>query len=123
MYGAHACVGRKDARAGCQAQRRAGNLWANRSIGWRPALRPLEVGRPARRLLLVSELSCTPPSGSLWPIRTVLLEKNGVIEACTSGISGAWTLLQRCTLTTGLVYFNDSQSTKCPSHLYRISSP
>ena len=46
-----------------------------------------------------------------------------VIEACTSGVSGAWTPLQNCTLTNGQVYFNDSQWTNSPNRLYRVRSP
>ena len=46
-----------------------------------------------------------------------------VIEASTNLAARAWVPLQTCTLTNGLVYFGDAQSTNYPSRFYRIRSP
>ena len=46
-----------------------------------------------------------------------------VVEATTNLAAQSWVPLQSCTLTNGLIYFNDAQWTNYPSRLYRIRSP
>jgi BspA type Leucine rich repeat region (6 copies) len=46
-----------------------------------------------------------------------------VIEACTNLANPAWVPLQSLTLTNGLFYFSDAQSSKYPTRYYRISLP
>jgi hypothetical protein len=46
-----------------------------------------------------------------------------VIEASASVASQQWIPLQNSTLTNGLIYFSDSQSTNHPTRCYRIRSP
>jgi hypothetical protein len=46
-----------------------------------------------------------------------------VVEACANLAVPVWTSLQALTLTNGLFYFSDSQSTIYPSRFYRIRSP
>jgi hypothetical protein len=45
------------------------------------------------------------------------------VEASASLASAKWTTLLTCTLTNGLVYFNDPQWTNFPGRFYRICSP
>ena len=45
-----------------------------------------------------------------------------VVEACTN-LSGAWVPLQSASLTNGLLYFSDPDSTNYPARYYRIRSP
>jgi hypothetical protein len=46
-----------------------------------------------------------------------------VVEACSDLTVPTWIPLQNCTLTNGLLYFNDPQWTNYPTRLYRIHSP
>ena len=46
-----------------------------------------------------------------------------VVEACTNVAAGRWTSLQTCTLTNGLISFNDPDWTNFPDRFYRIRSP
>lgn len=46
-----------------------------------------------------------------------------VVEACTNLINAAWTPLQSCTLTNGLLYVADLAWTNYPNRTYRIRSP
>jgi len=46
-----------------------------------------------------------------------------VVEASTSLPGQTWSSLQNCTLTNGLIYFNDTQWANYPSRFYRIRSP
>lgn len=46
-----------------------------------------------------------------------------VVEASTDLTSGAWTPLQTCTLTNGLLQFGDSDWSNHPSRFYRIGLP
>jgi hypothetical protein len=46
-----------------------------------------------------------------------------VVEASTSLAAQSWVPLQSCTLTNGLIYFSDAQSTTYPGRFYRIRSP
>jgi hypothetical protein len=46
-----------------------------------------------------------------------------VVEATTNLAPQSWVALQSCTLTNGLIYFNDAQWTNYPSRIYRIRSP
>jgi hypothetical protein len=46
-----------------------------------------------------------------------------VIEACPDPAAGAWSPVQNCTLTNGLIYFSDPQQTNHSGCLYRIRSP
>jgi hypothetical protein len=46
-----------------------------------------------------------------------------VVEACTNLAKPDWIFLQSCTLTNGLIRFNDPQWTNYPSRFYRIRSP
>ena len=46
-----------------------------------------------------------------------------VVEGSASPAAQSWASLQTCTLTNGLIYFSDPQSTNYPSRFYRIRSP
>ena len=46
-----------------------------------------------------------------------------VVEASTNLAGGTWNPLQICTLTNGLLYFNDPNRTNYPTRYYRIRSP
>jgi hypothetical protein len=46
-----------------------------------------------------------------------------VVEASTSLPGQTWISLQSCTLTNGLIYFNDAQWTNYPRRFYRMRSP
>lgn len=46
-----------------------------------------------------------------------------VVEASTNVAAGPWVSLQTCTLTNGLIYFNDPEWTNYPNRFYRIRSP
>jgi hypothetical protein len=46
-----------------------------------------------------------------------------VVEASTNSASAAWTALQTCTLTNGLIYFSDLAWSNYPARFYRIRSP
>ena len=46
-----------------------------------------------------------------------------MLEACTDLANPTWIPLQSCTLTNGLLYFNDPQWTNYSARFYRIRSP
>jgi hypothetical protein len=46
-----------------------------------------------------------------------------VVEASTNFDSPTWVTLQTCTLTNGLIYFSDADSTNYAERFYRIRSP
>lgn len=46
-----------------------------------------------------------------------------VIEAAPDPLNPAWTMLQSCTLTNGVIYFSDSQWRDFPLRIYRLRSP
>jgi hypothetical protein len=45
------------------------------------------------------------------------------VEASTNAAAGPWVSLETCTLTNGLIYFNDPEWTNYPNRFYRIRSP
>jgi len=45
------------------------------------------------------------------------------LEACADLANPTWVPLQNCTLTNGLLYFSDPDSTNYPARYYRLRSP
>ncbi|HLX94501.1 MAG TPA: leucine-rich repeat protein [Verrucomicrobiae bacterium] len=46
-----------------------------------------------------------------------------IVEASTNLASGAWTLVQSCTITNGSIYFTDPAWTNYPSRFYKVALP